>query len=518
MRVFNRGFRSFRRNLVRNSIVVVLLFVCLTFSMSMLAVKLAADSQVQTIKQTVGNYAEIKISSAYQMKQFEAERTKTAAERSAEARSMTTAQEQANRVASLVSEKLTDAFAKDQYVKTYDKVLETNVAVSGITNTNMQQLFQIRQNNGQDAGGGGAAGLGTGGATANSFFFAGNTNGPSASDFTTGAKKLIKGRFFTYADYTNSNPVVIIEKNLASQNSLKIGDTIEASVSGASGVGSTMELKIIGIYQTVQSESQSKSSSSSSSSQANFNPAGNEFYAPLSIVQKLNNTTGYVTLGSYYFDSVDNTAAVKATFKKDASGTTSKYQLSTDLADYSSIADPLLKARNTSVIGLAGALGACALIILLAMVIIISNRTRELGILKAIGSTDRQVIGQFAVEILCVCLVAIILAMGATALIGQSMGNWLLPKTTTTASSQQSSSSTPGGAPGGMMSQNKLYKEGSRFTNSSSTQQTAKLNVVYRGTLFLYGILMLVGISLVGMAIPVFWIIRLRPARVLSME
>ncbi len=518
MRVINRGFRSFRRNLVRNSIVVVLLFVCLTFSMSMLAVKLAADSQVQTIKQTVGNYAEIKISSTYQMKQFEAERTKTAAERSAEARSMTTAQEQANRVASLVSEKLTDAFAKDQNVKTYDKVLETNVAVSGITNTNMQQLFQIRQNNGQDAGGGGGGGgLGTGGTTANSFFFAGNTNGASASDFTTGAKKLIKGRFFTYADYTNSNPVVIIEKNLASQNSLKIGDTIEATVSGASGVGSTMELKIIGIYQTVQSESQSKSSSSSSSSQANFNPAGNEFYTPLSIVQKLNNTAGYVTLGSYYFDSVDNTAAVKAAFKKDASGTTSKYQLSTDLADYSAIADPLLKARNTSVIGLAGALGACALIILLAMVIIISNRTRELGILKAIGSTDRQVIGQFAVEILCVCMVAIILAMGATALIGQSMGNWLLPRTTTTASSQQSSSSTPGGPPG-MMSQNKLYKEGSRFTTSTSTQQTAKLNVVYRGTLFLYGILILVGISLVGMAIPVFWIIRLRPARVLSME
>ena len=423
MRVFQRGFRSFRRNLVRNLIVVVLLFVCLTFSMSMLAVKLAADSQVQTIKQTVGNYAEIKISSAYQMKQFEAERTKTAAERSAEARSLTTAQEQADRVASLVPEKLTDAFAKDQYVKTYDKVLSTSVTLSDITNTNIQQLFQIRENNGQSAGGaGGGGGLGTGGMTSNSFFFSGNTNGASASDFTTGAKKLIKGRYFTYADYTNSNPVVMIEKNLASQNSLKIGDTIEATVSGVSGVGSTMELKIIGIYKTVESESQSKSSSSSSSSQADFNPAGSTFYAPLSVVQKLNNTAGYVTLGSYYFDSVDNTAAIKAAYKKDATGTTSKYQLSTDLSDYSSIADPLLKARNTSVIGLSGALGACALIILLAMVIIISNRTRELGILKAIGSTDRQVISQFAVEILCVCMVAIILAMGATALIGQSMG------------------------------------------------------------------------------------------------
>src|SRR5450756_1765905 len=111
MRSFHRGFRSFRRNYARNLILIVLLFVCLTFSMSMLAVKLAADNQVQTIKQTVGNYGEIKISSDYQMKRFEAERQKTAAERAAEARSMTTEQEFADRVANLVPEKLTDQFS-----------------------------------------------------------------------------------------------------------------------------------------------------------------------------------------------------------------------------------------------------------------------------------------------------------------------------------------------------------------------------------------------------------------------
>ena len=521
MRIFHRGFRSFRRNYTRNIIVVVLLFVCLTFSMSMLAVKLAADNQMQTIKGTVGNYAEIKLSSAYQMKQFEVERQRTAAERAAEARSMTTAQEQANRVSDLVPATLADEFSKDNHIQTYDEVLETNVTVPGLTNTNMQQLFQLRQGNGEgQGGGGGGRGLGTGGMTQNSFYFAGNTNGASASDFTTGAKKLISGKQFTYEDYKNANPVVVIEKNLASQNSLKVGDTVEAQVSGASGVASTIDLKIIGIYETVQTQQQSQSSSSSVSS---FNPAGNEFFAPLSVVQKLNSTPAYVSLGSYYFDSVDNTAALKATFKKDASGTGDKYELATDLSDYQAIADPLLKARNTSVIGLAGALGACAVIILLAMVIIVSNRTRELGILKAIGSTDRQVIGQFAVEILCVCLVAIILAMGATALIGQSLGNWLLPKSTSTSSQQAASQSAPGGFGGAasrFLNQDNLYKNGGRFSfnSASQKQQAAKLNVVYRGSLFLYGILILVGISLVGMAIPVFWIIRLRPARVLSME
>jgi putative ABC transport system permease protein len=520
MRSFHRGFRSFRRNYVRNLILVVLLFVCLTFSMSMLAVKLAADSQVDTIKQTLGNYAEIKISSDYQMKQFEAERQKSAAERAAEARSLTSEQELANRVQNLVPEKLTDKVSQDPNVKTYDKVLESGITVTGLTNTNLQQLFQLRQNRGeqQGGGGGGMGGFGIGNLNQNSFFFAGNTNGASASDFTTGTKKLVEGKFFTYDDYVNANPVVIIEKNLASQNNLKVGDTVEAQVSGASGVGSTVELKIVGIYETVQSQQQSQGGNAGAFE--NFNPAGNTFYAPLSVVQKLNATPGYVELGSYYFGSVDETNALKSAFKKDAAGTGNKYELATDLADYKAIADPLIKARNTSVIGLAGALGACALIILLAMFIIVGGRTRELGILKAIGSTDRQVIAQFAVEVLCICLVAIIFAMGATALIGQSMGNWLLPKTSASTTSQSQSSGPGGGPIGRFLSGENLYKNGSRFNFSAQAQQkqAAKLNVVYRGSLFGYGVLILLGISLVGMAIPVLWIIRLRPARVLSME
>jgi putative ABC transport system permease protein len=519
MRAFQRGFRSFRRNYARNLIVVVLLFVCLTFSMSMLAVKLAADSQVETVKQKVGNYGEIKVSSDYQMKQFQAERQKTAAERAAEARSMTPEQEAANRAQSLVPETLTDKFSKDDYIATYDKVLETPVTLTGLTNTDLTPLFQLRDSRGsQDQGGGGTRG-GIMGLNQNSFVFGGNTNGTSASDFTTGAKKIVAGKQFTYNDYLKANPVVVIEKTLADQNQLKVGDTVEAQISGATGVGSTMELKIIGIYETVQAQQQNQSSSSSGNPLANFNPAGNEFYAPLSVIQKLNNTPGYIQLGSYSFGSVDDTAVLNATFKKDSAGTGGKYGFATDLTDYQAIADPLVKAKNTALIGLAGALGACALIILLAMVIIISGRTRELGILKAIGSTDGQVIAQYAVEVLCICLVAIIFAMGATALIGQSLGNWILPKNEKAATSQQSDQ---GGSAGmmRMLNGSKLYKEGGRYNTAtaSQTKQAAKLNVVYRGALFLYGILILVGLSLVGMAIPLFWIIRLRPARVLSME
>ncbi len=507
MRTLHRGFRSFRRNYTRNLILVVLLFICLTFSMSMLSVKLAADSQVAAVKETVGNYGEIKIDSDYLMAEFEARREQTEAERQAEARSMTAEEELENRVSMLVPEELTDEFSTDDYIKTYDKVLEARVSLPDVESSDVQQAFQMRDEMGSGPGGS------SGGQ--NSFTFSGNTDGASASDFTTGAKKLVEGELFAYEDYQNANPVVVIEKNLAEENELGVGDSIEAEISGATGRDSTMELTVVGIYETVEAEDQG----GGSGDQQAFNPAGSTFYAPVSVVQELNGTEGYLSLGSYYFDSVDDTAALKAAFKKDAGSDADKYQFATDLSDYQGIADPLLKARNTSVIGLLGALGACALIILLAMFIIVGGRTRELGILKAIGSTDRQVISQFAVEVLCICLVAIILAMGATALIGQTMGNWLLPETKATTAQSQSSGPGPQGMGMGPGS-NRLYKEGSRFSINGSNQAegAARLNVVYRGSMFAYGVLILVCLSLVGMAIPVLWIVRLRPARVLSME
>jgi thiol:disulfide interchange protein len=68
------------------------------------------------------------------------------------------------------------------------------------------------------------------------------------------------------------------------------------------------------------------------------------------------------------------------------------------------------------------------------------------------------------------------------------------------------------------MGSGSLYKEGGGFNIASTTEQAASLDVVWQGSMLLYGILILLGISLLGMAVPLVWITRLRPARVLSME
>ncbi len=517
MRALKRGFRNFRRHPVRNLVVILLLFVCLTFSLSMLAVKLAADNQVQQVQESVGNYGEMTVSSDYQMQVFQQERSKTQAERAAEARSMTPEQQLEQRAQFLVPESQTDAFSQQSEIMTYDKILDTRIALSDITNTELESAFSLRSRSGNEAG---PAEL-----SSNSFEFEGNTNGASAADFMVGNKQLVDGSFYTYQDYLNANPVVLVEENLAQSNNLNVGDKITATISGETGTEAEVPLKIIGIYETIQAQQGNQDQNQT------FNPAGNEFFAPLSVVQKLNATPGYVSLGSYYFDNESDASAAQQAFDPGSvsinNTSTAKFQFMTDQADYQAISDPLNKVSKTSVIGLAGALGACALIILLAMAIIIGGRTRELGVLKAIGATNRQVMAQYAVEVICICLVAIILAMGTTAIISQSMGNWLLGNKTvavneneTTQAGQQGPGNFRGGGGGGVFigaGNNNLYKAGSS-RSAANNQTSVQLNVVYQGSLFLYSILILLFIGLLGMAVPVIWITRLKPARVLSIE
>ncbi len=503
MRAIRRGFKSFRRHPLSNLTVVLLLFVCLAFSLSMLVVKLAADDQVASIKRSVGNYGELRVSSDYILEVFEEELNKGAAQRNREARSRNEEEEIEYRARFHLPEELADAFSRQDHILTYDKVINAGIIVRGVVNSELAPLAQYATD--QELARRGIEGLNRQ-TLGNLFVFEGNTNGASASDFLNGNKELIEGSFYTYVDYLEKNPVVLVEKNMAEENELSVGDRIEAVVVGGGRGENTMELEIIGIYETQQAERRRESI-------LDYNPAGNKLFAPLPIVQELSGMPGYVELGSYYFDSVESTEALQEAFGREiAQG--NRYEFVTDDADYRKISEPLQKVGKTSTIGLAGALGACALIIILAMAIIIWGRTRELGVLKAIGATDRQVVGQYAVEVICICLVSVVLATGAAVLISEGLGNWLLSEST----EKNVEVVEKKAYTGDYLSDRKLYKEGGLYTPVMKKEETVNLNVIYQGDLLVYGILILVGISLLGMAVPVIWITRLRPARVLSIE
>ncbi len=198
MRSIKRGFRNFYRHPLKNLVVIILLFVCLTFSLSMLAVKMAADSQIEEVKQSVGNYGEITVSSDYQMSYFEEMRSMDESERQSMSRTMTEEEMQAQRALFLVAEETADLLADEAAVVTYDKVLSQSIELDGIENTAMQSMLGMRE---EMRGGEGGPSI-----SSTSYTFEGNTNGASAADFLTGDKALVEGSFYTYKDYLDANP------------------------------------------------------------------------------------------------------------------------------------------------------------------------------------------------------------------------------------------------------------------------------------------------------------------------
>jgi putative ABC transport system permease protein len=69
-----------------------------------------------------------------------------------------------------------------------------------------------------------------------------------------------------------------------------------------------------------------------------------------------------------------------------------------DAANAEKAVGSLDSVRGIAVYSLAGAVGAAVLILLLVMVMIVRERKREIGILKALGASNRRIMAQFTTE------------------------------------------------------------------------------------------------------------------------
>ncbi|MEJ5186679.1 MAG: ABC transporter permease, partial [Candidatus Geothermincolales bacterium] len=282
-----------------------------------------------------------------------------------------------------------------------------------------------------------------------------------------------------------------------------------------SGRDARLGLRIVGIYETVEAEQEE-----GGGSPASFNPAGNKVFVPLSVAQALNDTPGYVELGAYYLESADQVSRFQEEIREwlEGQGLSDRYELATDVAEYHRIADPLQKVKRSTAIGLVGSLVACALVILLAMAMIVNGRRRELGVLKALGASDSRILLQLGAEVMAVCLVAVLLASGASALISQKMGDWLSSQEGAV-TEEEAQSPGPGQVIRQAIGSPNLYREGGRFAfYSTAKEEPVELDVIFRGGLLLYGALIFAGVVLLGLVFPVVIIARLRPAAVLSTE
>jgi putative ABC transport system permease protein len=205
----------------------------------------------------------------------------------------------------------------------------------------------------------------------------------------------------------------LISTDMASKNNLKVGSTFTA-------YGAT--LTVTGIFTS------------------STKMGGNTVIVSLPTLQRLSGQADVVTDAVATVDSLDNLSGV-TTAVKNTLGSSADIQSSQDEAN--STVQPLQNVASISLFSLIGAVIAGSVIILLTMVMIVRERRREIGILKAIGASNGRVIFQFMSEAVTLTLAGAIIGV----LIGIAGGNPVTNLLVT--NSTQSNSAAPVDMKGG---------------------------------------------------------------------
>lgn len=299
------------------------------------------------------------------------------------------------------------------------------------------------------------------------------TTDPNSVSPTGGTLTLSSGALI---DGSSSSYTALVGTDLATKNSLKVGSTFTA-------YGQTMTVS--GIF----------------SSGNTFLDSG--IIMPLKTVQTLTSQAGAVSSVKATVDSSDNVnstvTALKSELGSAADITSQAEQATASVASLQSIS-------NLALAGVVGATIAGAVIVLLAMVMIVRERRREIGVIKAIGGTNGKVITQFMTEALTLTIIGSIVGLVLGVLVSGPMTTSLVQ------SSQNTTSSTTNrGRLGGFGG---AFRGGFNQIGANLTQVTAS---VTPQTFMIAGGLTLL-IAIIGSAVPAWFIARVRPAEVLRSE
>jgi len=328
-------------------------------------------------------------------------------------------------------------------------------------------------------GGGGRGGFGGGSFTPPSASTAlpvglTGTNQPTnASVLGATTYRLTSG---TAIDGMSSAKVADVGSTLATKNALKVGSTFTAY-----GENFTVS----GIFST-------------SSTQAN---AG--LVIPLKTAQTLSNTTGVTNVTVTVDDAANVASTTTAITNALGAGNANVTSAATEAQAVSS---SLSSIKTISIYALVGALIAAAVILLLSMLMVVRERRREIGIVKAFGSSNGAVVGTFTTEALTLTVLG--------GVVGTVVGIFLAnPVLSLLKNSTSSASAAPGG-PGGFGGAGGFR----RFGGFAGRQALSELHTAISGSVALYTVLGIIVIAVLGSAVPAYLTAKVRPAEVLRGE
>lgn len=478
MNIFALGFRNAFRNTVRAGSIIAILGLSIGLCLVMLIAYQAVGRKISDIKSSIGNT--ITISPAGFNNFSEANNTLTS--------------DALTKVASLahvthLSETLTDRLtttgsSQPSFGKFAGSSTDTNAQ------TSLKSPVTINTNNGQ--GSGPRIFINGGGSLPTNFSLpipiVGTTDPTSLdnNDATLRSGQTLSG--------TKDSNEALVSTSMASKNNLKVGSTFTA-------YGET--ISVVGIFDTGNQT------------------ANSTIVVSLPTLQRLTGQSGDVTNAVATVDSLDDLAGVTSAIKNTL-GSSADIQSSQDEAD--ATIQPLRNVESISLVSLIGAIAAGSIIILLTMVMIVRERRREIGILKAIGASNSWVVTQFISEALTLTLAGAVVGI----LIGIAGGN---PVTNTLVSSNLSADSGSTLSAGSQTT----FRRGGGFGQRAFSTRSVAGNFIQRGgnslfnsvsnvsanigwNVIAYGLIAAIFIAAIGSSLAGLLIARVRPSEVMRAE
>jgi len=283
-------------------------------------------------------------------------------------------------------------------------------------------------------------------------------------------------------DPTSGDNVAMLGSEMASQNSLSVGQTFKAY---------NQDVTVVGIFD-----------------------AGNTFanamvVMPIKAVQTLSGQTDQINSMIVQTDSIDSLSAVQSEI-------TTKLGDKVDVASSQDSAGnavkPLENIRTISLYSLIGSLVAGSIIIFLTMIMIVRERRREIGVLKAIGSSNVKIVSQFTVESLVLTLSSSVIGVALGFIFSNPVLKVLVSNSETSGSGTEEKIGQFAGRGGGAM----MARLGGGISNAGNALRD--IHAVVGWEIILYGLLAAVVIAIIGSAIPSFFIAKVRPAEVMRAE
>lgn len=477
MNVVTRGFRNAFRNGVRTLSVVVILGLSIGLSLTMLIANKAVGNKIASVKSSIGNT--ITIAPAGFNPGSQANNALT-----------TSDLDKVKAVAhvSNITETLTDRLSTTGTSSNFGRFGDSS---SDSSTTSLTSPVTLSSNGPRFFMGGNNSSSDSTGSAPTTFSLpisllgTTDTSSIDGSTITLSSGKTISG--------TNDTNDALISQAMATKNNLKAGSTFTAY---------DKTLTVAGIF-TASTQS-----------------ARGTVVLPLAALQRLSGQSGVVTSAVVTVDSLDNLSSVTSAIKSKL-GNTADVTSAEEQAD--STVKPLNSVKTVSLFSLIGAVVAGAIIILLVMVMVVRERKREIGIVKAIGGSNLSIISEFMVEALALTVAGAIIGLVIGVIAGQPVTNALVDSSTS--SNSQSAITARGfgtrgtgqqtGGPGGAMTALNRNGFGGRFRNTGAVRGISNINAQIGWGILLDGFGAAVLIAVIGSALATGMISKVRPSEVL---